>query len=107
MTANIRRVTFANPPVNLIGAAAMAELSQVVDLLSDDDQVKVVIFDSSTPGYFFNHADGEDFPRLLAMTGDNGNPIFIELTTRLAAAPFVSIAAIRGRTRATPAPPHA
>jgi enoyl-CoA hydratase/carnithine racemase len=99
VTENIRRVTFANPPVNLLDADAITEISELVDLLSGDDQVKVVIFDSSVPGYFLNHADGEDFHRLLTMTGDSGNPIFIDLTTRLAAAPFVSIAAIRGRTR--------
>ncbi|MCA2216046.1 enoyl-CoA hydratase/isomerase family protein [Jidongwangia harbinensis] len=100
VSAYVRRITFANPPVNLVGADTLAELSEAVEILSHDDHARVVIFDSSVPGFFLNHADSEDFARLLAMTGpDAATPVFVDLTTRLAAAPFVSIAAIRGRAR--------
>ncbi|MDR7276302.1 hypothetical protein [Catenuloplanes atrovinosus] len=97
VTASIRRVTFANPPVNLVDAATLSELSRIVDSLSHDEEVTVVVFGSAVPGYFMNHADGDDFPALLAMTGDTGSPIFLDLTTRLATAPLVSIGAIRVR----------
>lgn len=54
----IRRVTFSNPPVNVVGAdTVVVELLEVLEELSGDEQVQVVIFDSGTPGYFFNHAD--------------------------------------------------
>lgn len=100
VTTNIRRVTFGNPPHNLVGADSIAELSQIVDLLSRDEEAHVVIFDSATQGYFLNHADSNQFTELLAMTGeDDSTPIFIDLSVRLATAPFVSIASIRGRTR--------
>ncbi|MDP9794515.1 enoyl-CoA hydratase/carnithine racemase [Catenuloplanes nepalensis] len=96
----VRRVTFANPPVNLVGADTLAELSEAVEILGHDEHARVVVFDSSVPGFFLNHADSEDFVRLLAMTGqDAATPVFVDLTTRLATAPFVSIAAIRGRAR--------
>jgi enoyl-CoA hydratase/carnithine racemase len=95
----IRRVTFANPPVNLVGADTVAELSKVVDELSRDEQVQVVIFDSGIPGYFYNHADLGQVPELLALTSADSTPLFIDLSIRLTHAPFVSIAAIRGRTR--------
>jgi enoyl-CoA hydratase/carnithine racemase len=95
----IRKVTFANPPVNVVGADTVAELSQVVDELSRDEQVQVVIFDSSTPGYFFNHADLAQFSGLLAQVGADSTPLFIDLALRLSRSPFVSIASIRGRTR--------
>jgi enoyl-CoA hydratase/carnithine racemase len=95
----IRRVTFANPPVNLVGADTVAELSKVVDELSRDEQVQVVIFDSGIPGYFYNHADLGQVPELLALTSADSTPLFIGLSIRLTHAPFVSIAAIRGRTR--------
>jgi enoyl-CoA hydratase/carnithine racemase len=95
----IRRVTFANPPVNLVGADTVAELSKVVDELSGDEQVQVVIFDSGIPGYFYNHADLGQVPELLALTSADSTPLFIGLSIRLTHAPFVSIAAIRGRTR--------
>ncbi len=95
----IRRVTFTNPPVNVVGADTVAELSAVVDDLSHDEQVQVVIFDSGTPEYFFNHADLGQMPQLLAQTGTDSTPLFIDLSIRPASAPFISIAAIRGRTR--------
>lgn len=95
----IRKVTFSNPPVNVVGADTVAQLLEVVDELSRDEQVQVVIFDSSTPGYFFNHADLGQVPELLALTGADGTPTWVDLVTRLTSAPFISIASIRGRTR--------
>ncbi|WFE30067.1 enoyl-CoA hydratase/isomerase family protein [Solwaraspora sp. WMMD791] len=98
-TSKVRRVTFASPPFNLIGADTMAELFDIVDRLSGEEQVSVVIFDSATPGFFFNHVDGAQIPAIAAMAGSGPLPGFVELGVRLAAAPFVSIASIRGRTR--------
>ncbi|WP_432843311.1 enoyl-CoA hydratase/isomerase family protein [Dactylosporangium sp. CA-092794] len=99
VTPKIRRVTFANPPVNVVGADTVAELSEVVDELGRDEQIQVVIFDSATPGYFFNHADLNQFAELLTQTAADSTPLFIDLTQRLTHAPFITIAAIRGRTR--------
>jgi enoyl-CoA hydratase/carnithine racemase len=45
----IRNVTFSNPPVNLVGADTVAQLLEVLDKLSRDEQVQAVIFTSSTP----------------------------------------------------------
>jgi enoyl-CoA hydratase/carnithine racemase len=99
ISPKIRRVTFANGPVNVVGADTIAELSDVIDVLSTDTQVQVVIFDSATPGYFYNHADLSQFDELLSQHTTDGTPLFIDVATRLASAPFVSIASIRGRTR--------
>jgi enoyl-CoA hydratase/carnithine racemase len=95
----IRKVTFSNPPVNVVGADTVVQLLEVLDELSRDEQVQVVVFDSATPGYFFNHADLGQVPELLASNGADGTPMFVELVTRLASAPFITIASIRGRTR--------
>ncbi|MGW0561469.1 enoyl-CoA hydratase/isomerase family protein [Streptomyces sp. NPDC003016] len=99
VTPKIRKVTFSNPPVNLVGVETVTQLLDVVDELSQDEQVQVVIFSSSTPGYFFNHADLGQVSELLALTGADSTPTWIDLVTRLTNAPFVSIASIRGRTR--------
>ncbi|MGW0634971.1 enoyl-CoA hydratase/isomerase family protein [Nocardia salmonicida] len=99
VTPNIRRVTFSNPPVNVVGADTVVQLLAVLDELSRDEQVRVVIFDSSTPGYFFNHADLAQMTELLGLKNADSTPTWIELVTRLTSAPFISIAAIRGRTR--------
>ncbi|MFI5843713.1 enoyl-CoA hydratase/isomerase family protein [Catenuloplanes sp. NPDC051500] len=99
VTPAIRRVTFTNGPVNVVGADTLAELSGVVEALSGDERVRVVIFDSGTPGYFYNHADLDQLGALLTLADSDSTPMFVALATRLAAAPFVSIASIRGRTR--------
>lgn len=96
---NIRRVTFSNPPVNVVGADTVTQLLEVLDELSRDGETRVVIFDSSTPGYFFNHADLAQMTELLGLKNADSTPTWIELVTRLTSAPFVTIAAIRGRTR--------
>ncbi|MGW0423902.1 enoyl-CoA hydratase/isomerase family protein [Streptomyces sp. NPDC003015] len=95
----IRKVTFSNPPANVVGADTVTQLTDIVDELSRDEKVQVVIFDSGTPGYFYNHADLGQVPELLALNSANGTPTWVDLVTSLTSAPFISIASIRGRTR--------
>ncbi|MFE9679520.1 enoyl-CoA hydratase/isomerase family protein [Streptomyces sp. NPDC006259] len=95
----IRKVTFSNPPANVVGADTVTQLTDVVDELSQDEKVQVVIFDSGTPGYFYNHADLGQVPELLALNSADGTPTWVDLVTSLTSAPFISIASIRGRTR--------
>jgi len=98
-TPGICKITFANPPVNLIVPETVSRLHEVVKELSEDAQVKVVIFTSSVSDYFFNHfnlAEASKFPML---PGADSIPMWVDLVLRLSKAPFVSIAAIRGRTR--------
>src|SRR5205085_2795394 len=80
-------------------ADAVVEWLDVLDELSADEQVQVVIFDSGIPGYFYNHADLNQVPELLALASADGTPTWVDLVTRLTSAPFISIASIRGRTR--------
>jgi hypothetical protein len=58
--------------------------------MSEDTQVKVAIFASSTPDYFFNHFDlsqASDFPT----TPDaHSTPAWVELVLRMSKAPFIS-----------------
>lgn len=99
VSPRIRRVVFANPPANLIGPETVARLHQVVRALEDDPSVQVVVFASSTPDFFFNHFDLAQAARFPSLPGDAQMPTWVDLVTRLSRAPFVSIAAIRGRTR--------
>ena len=95
------RVTFDHPPINTITATTVAELSELVDLIEHDDDLKVVVFDSANPHFFLAHYDLEGDPmRTAAMQpGPTGMPPWIDLTSRLTRAPVVTIAAIRGRAR--------
>jgi enoyl-CoA hydratase/carnithine racemase len=96
-TPRICKITFSNPPVNLIIPETVSRLHEVVKELSEDAQVHVVIFTSSVSDYFFNHfnlAEASKFPML-----PGAMPVWVDLVLRLSKAPFISIASIRGRTR--------
>lgn len=94
LTPKICKITFANPPANLIVPETVSRLHEVVKELSEDSQVQVAIFTSSLPGFFFNHYDGTQ-----ALPGGDSMPTWVDLVVRLSKAPFISIASIRGRTR--------
>lgn len=99
LTPKICRITFSNPPVNLIVPETVSRLHEIVTELSEDTQVQVAVFTSSTSDYFFNHFDlahASEFP----MPPDpDSMPIWVDLVVGLSKAPFISIASIRGRTR--------
>jgi len=93
------RVTFDHPPLNLMGPAFVVEFSKIMDAIETDQQVKVVVFDSAVDGFFLNHSDFlvklEDLTSL--PQGPTGLEAWPDILTRLARAPVVSVALIRGR----------
>jgi enoyl-CoA hydratase/carnithine racemase len=93
------RVTFDNPPLNLMGPQFVLEIREIINKLEADDQVKVVVFDSAVEGFFLNHSDF--LAKLEDMTaipqGPTGLESWPDVLVRLTRAPFVSIALIRGR----------
>ena len=94
------RVTFDHPPINTITATTVAELAELVGLIEQDGDLNVVVFDSSNPAFYLAHYDVENDPGTFALgVGPTGMPAWIDLLVRLARAPVVSVAAIRGRSR--------
>src|SRR5580692_4550597 len=51
------RVTFNNPPLNIVGPPEVRRLQQILDEIEADPKVKVVVFDSAVPDYFMAHYD--------------------------------------------------
>jgi len=92
------RITFNNPPLNVMGPQFVQEFREVVTAIEDDEQVKVVVFDSAVEGYFLNHSDFlanfEDLKRI--PPGPTGLEAWPDGLVRLTRAPVVSIALIRG-----------
>jgi len=95
------RVTFDHPPINPITATTVAELSELVGLLEQDADLDVVVFDIANPDFYLAHYDTEHDPgRTAALgVGPTGMHAWLDLLVRLARAPVVSIASIRGRAR--------
>jgi enoyl-CoA hydratase/carnithine racemase len=94
----VAKITFANPPVNLIVGESVLRLTEIAGELANDPDIQVVVFDSATPGFFYNHFDlaAADFP---APEGEDAVPVWTDLVLKLSKAPYITIAAIRGRTR--------
>jgi enoyl-CoA hydratase/carnithine racemase len=95
------RVTFDHPPINAITATTVAELAELVDLIEQDRDLNVVVFDSANPDFYLADYDAEHDPGGSAALG--GGPTarhaWLDLLARLSRAPVLSIASIRGRVR--------
>src|SRR4051794_8496935 len=79
------RVTFDHPPTNAITETTIAELAELVALIEQDRDLNVVVFDSANTAFY--------------LEGAISTPAWMNVLVRLARAPLVSIAAIRGRAR--------
>jgi enoyl-CoA hydratase/carnithine racemase len=99
MTPAYWRITFDNPPLNLMGPEFVLQLRETMTAMERDEQVKVAVFDSVVEGYFLNHSDF--LAKLEDLTGIPQGPTGLEawpdILVRLTRAPVVSIALIRGR----------
>jgi enoyl-CoA hydratase/carnithine racemase len=93
------RVTFDNPPLNVMGPKLVQEFQNLIGAIEADKDVRVVVFDSAVEGYFLNHSDF--MAKLEDMTslpdGPTGLPPWPDFLARLTRAPVASIALIRGR----------
>ena len=93
------RVTFDNPPLNVMGPEFVLEIRAIMNALEADEELKVVVFDSAVEGFFLNHSDFHaKLDDLTAIPqGPTGLEAWPDFLVRLTRAPFVSIALIRGR----------
>src|SRR5580765_3012251 len=99
VTDSYFRVILDNPPLNLMGPEFVWQIRQIVTTLENDDRVKVVVFESAVDGVFLNHSDFlANFEELTSIPqGPTGLEAWPDILVRITRAPFVAIAAIRGR----------
>jgi enoyl-CoA hydratase/carnithine racemase len=98
-SAEYWRVTFDNPPINLLDPEMMRGLQQVTAELESDAEVKVVVFDSADPEFFIAHLDLLRADEIDMTKGPTGLSPWPDVATRWAALPCVTVASIRGRAR--------
>ena len=93
------RVTFDNPPLNVMGPQFVGEFREIITAVETDAEVKVVVFESAVEGFFLNHSDfNADFKELTGMPqGPTGLEAWPDILVRITRMPVVSIALIRGR----------
>jgi enoyl-CoA hydratase/carnithine racemase len=94
------RVTFDNPPVNVIGAQMMSDLKELLTELEGNDTVNVVVFDSADPDFYLAHYDLAGDPALAeALPSPTGYAAWVDVTVRISKLDAVTISAIRGIAR--------
>jgi len=93
------RVTFDNPPLNVMGPQFVREFGAIINDVEADRELKVVVFESAVEGFFLNHSDfNAKFEDLTSMPqGPTGLEAWPDLLVRITRMPVVSIALIRGR----------
>jgi enoyl-CoA hydratase/carnithine racemase len=95
------RVTFDNPPVNLVSPAMIVALHDLLTKIEQDNRVAVVVFDSADPEFFLAHydltADASPFDALPAAATPFHH--WARLLIRLTKVTAVTITALRGRAR--------
>ena len=89
-TPQIARITFANPPVNLIVGETVIAAARDRRELGDDPDIQVVVFASGVPDFFFNHFDlaaAGDFP---VPEHEDAAPVWTDIVLRLTKAPYIT-----------------
>lgn len=94
------RVTFANPPVNVIGPDMIRDLKQLLTELESNDTVNVVVFDSADPDFYLAHYDLAANPEVAeALPSVTGYAAWVDVTVRISKLAAVTISAVRGIAR--------
>src|SRR6266404_5413481 len=98
-TPSLWRVTFDNPPINLIDPVMTVELHALLTEIEQDDRVAVLVFDSADRDYFLAHyditADHAPYDALPAARTPFHH--WANLLIRLSRSRAVTISALRGR----------
>jgi enoyl-CoA hydratase/carnithine racemase len=93
------RVTFNNPPLNVMGPEFVREIREIIAAIEADEDLRVVVFDSAVEGFFLNHSNFlANLGELTSLPpGPTGLEAWPDTLVRITQAPIVSIALIRGR----------
>lgn len=94
------RVILDNPPVNVLSLPMMSELMSLMDSLREDDEAKVVLFESADLEYFLAHVDYHLVDEENLDIGGIDSPnIFQALGEALRSAPQLTIVKLAGLAR--------
>ncbi|WP_433854535.1 enoyl-CoA hydratase/isomerase family protein [Streptomyces kronopolitis] len=99
---NVLFATFDAPPVNLIGPEVVRDLVGLCEELSRPSDIRVVVFDSADPDFFFPHVDltkVAEYTAEAAKAGGPGDASLGMLFRRISELPAVTVATLRGRAR--------
>ena len=86
------RITFDNPPLNVMGPQTVRQFQQLIGQIEADEDVRVVVFDSAVDGFFLNHSDFfANFDDLKSIPpGPTGLEAWPDILVRLTRAPVIA-----------------
>lgn len=87
----ITRVTFDNPPANLVDPAMIRELHALVSDLEADSDLRAVVFGSARQGRFLGPYDMSQAAQTPNEPGKTGLPMWLDLTVRLSQLPAAAM----------------
>lgn len=93
VTPSYWRATFSNPPFNLQDEAFYTSFYAVIDQIANDEEVKVIVFDSSAPDFYIAHLDIVN-----SVPNELRDGLWANITG-LANLPLLTVAAVRGIAR--------
>src|SRR5580704_14570339 len=93
------RVTFSNPPINLLNSTTVIELGEIVRLIEEEQDLRVVVFASAHPDFYMARYDLSDTNPVAFAATESGVTHFIDSMLRMNEAGPITIASIRGRVR--------
>lgn len=100
----VANITLDNAPVNALSGKLIIELKQVLNNLSTDKNVKVIIFDSKNPDFFIAHVDinileEQAILEELGKAAPQGLNIFQAVGEMLREQPQITIVKLKGIAR--------
>lgn len=97
-------ITLDNAPVNVLSASLIKALRQLLDELSNNNDVKVIVFDSANADFFIAHVDinileEQDILEELGKVAPDGLNIFQAVGEMLREQPQLTIVKLKGIAR--------
>src|SRR5260221_13958662 len=94
------RVQFDYPPFNIVDATVFESLQDLLARMDASPNLRVVVFESANPDFYLARFDWTGKTGdIMTAVGRTGLPILMDAFVRLARAPVVTIARIRGCVR--------
>lgn len=95
----VATITFGSGPAGLVVGSMVQRLSEILEDLNHDSELRVLVFDSNVPDFFLNHFDLAQLGSFPGFDEAAGISTWTKITLQLSRAPYISVAKIRGRTR--------
>ena len=95
---HLAQITYARPPINMLSFQALGYLEEILTMLSEREELSVVVLTGGIPGYFAAHADTADVMRMENGEPPAGDPdAWDRVNALLTDMPQLTVAAVNGQ----------